>query len=64
MKKRKFRKGEKIFDPVDALEAILSGKYLFWQDKPQHPGWMISMQLANIVGAVKLGLISHALPND
>lgn len=64
MKKRKFTKGALITDPMDAFEAILTGKYLFWRHKPQHPGWLSAMQLNSLRWAVRAGLISHAIPTE
>ena len=60
---RKFRKGAEIRDPIVVVSTILSGNYIFWRDKPMHPGWMSSLRLVTIAQAARHGLLYEAIEN-
>ncbi len=63
MKPKKFRRGE-MLTPQQAFEQIADGRYVYWADKPQHPGWMGSMQINCIIWGARTGLIREAIVNE
>jgi hypothetical protein len=60
---KKFSRGEKL-SVQEALEHIAAGRWVYWQNKPQHPSWLGSMQFLTLVGAAKMGLLREAVPNE
>lgn len=58
---KKFMKGRKIFDPLDAMAIILLGEWLFWNDKPMSPSWLINMKMKTIEAAVGKGILYLAV---
>lgn len=63
-KRRKFKKGPPVRDPLVAIGFILGGNYLYWNNKPQHPSWLASMQVQSIKHAAQRGFLFLALPTD
>lgn len=62
MYKRLYQKGERFPDILAVIEAIRSGKYTYWHDKPMHPGWMWSQHLGTLIGAAGRGELYQAIP--
>jgi hypothetical protein len=62
MRQRKYVKGDQL--AVDeAVGHILAGRYVFWFNRPVHPGWAASWQFRMLANACKGGVISEAVPN-
>ena len=64
MRKKKFTRGNPILSVSYAVELIVSGNYVFFREKPMHPGWMAGMPLRTIMNLVQRGLIYQALRNE
>lgn len=59
-KRRKFQRGHRVNDPLEAVRLILHGEYLWVGDRPQHPGWMGSQMINTIRAHVRAGLVYRA----
>ena len=58
---RKYAKGAPIETTMDAVEEVLSGRYVIVGDKPVHPSWMRSQQLNTISNYVWRGVLFRAI---
>lgn len=56
----KFRKGRKIKTTVEAVKLILGNSYIYWHDKPTHPGWARGWSVNLINSAVANGVLWRA----
>lgn len=62
MRERKYRKGKKLtFE--QASKDVLDGKYVFFFDKPIHPGWVSSWSVRLLNGYCLRGYIFQAVMN-
>lgn len=62
-RKAKFRQGETI-DSFGTLVSLLdSGRWIYWNHKPLHPGWIRGMTLETLRGAIRRGILRVALKN-
>lgn len=60
-RKNKFEQGPVLRDPLVVFSFILAGRYLYWNDKPQHPSWLGSMQINTIAHSARRGIIREAI---
>lgn len=60
MRRRKYAKGRTLTAP-EAFAEIMAGRYVYWHDKPTHPGWARSWQMNMLIGACARGAISQAI---
>jgi len=60
-KGRMFCKGPVLTSLDDLSRCTLSGQWIYWNDKPLHPGWIISMQFRTIRDALDMGILSLAI---
>lgn len=58
--KRKYHKGEKIRS-IKEFEEHISDEFMYWNDKVQHVGWLMSMQYVRIRMAISLGILYTAI---
>lgn len=63
MRKHKFRPGRTIRTLTDAVRRIDKGEWIYFNHKPQHPGWMLSVQLQTIRASVQRGFLRQAIRN-
>ena len=59
-----FRKGRKLRSMSEVQKHIGRGNYIFMLDKPQHPGWIRSMQYGTVLGFLQQGYLREALRNQ
>jgi hypothetical protein len=62
--KRKFRKGEQIRNLEHLCRCLGSGRWIYWNHKPLHPGWILSMTLQTLRGGIMRGILWIAEPNE
>ena len=62
MRERKYIKAERL-TLSRAINEIMAGRYIFWHDKPTHPGWAMSWQVMMLSGACTRGIIYRAKIN-
>lgn len=60
----KWRRGQRITDPVLAAILILGKHVIFERDKAQNPGWTQNWSLAMIRGLVARGHLYTAISNQ
>jgi hypothetical protein len=60
MKKNKFKKGHKINFMGDLLGHLTRGNYIYYNHKPQHPGFIQSMTLRTLLNAIHNGMLFTA----
>lgn len=48
---RKYRRGDLIPTAMDAIDEILNGRCVFWNNKPVHPAWAMGWNLVTISNA-------------
>lgn len=63
MYKKKFKKGGQILNIVGLLIHINRGKWLYYNDKLMHPGFIIGMPLKTIIHAIDNKIIYTAKEN-
>jgi len=51
--KRKYRKGSPIINIQELCDLLEAGEYVFWCNKPQHPSWILSMQLRMLLHCIR-----------
>jgi hypothetical protein len=59
-RKKKFRKAERLFYLTDLIEWIDIDGWIYWCDKPLHPGWVQSMTVRTLKNALEKGIIYRA----
>jgi len=59
--KKKYRKGYYYQSIGDLLNHLEQGRWVYWHDKVMHPGWIISMTLRTVAGAIRSHIISEAI---
>lgn len=64
MKRRMFRKGRKLRSMEQVARAVEGNIYIFMHNKPQHPGWVGSMQYRTVLGLLRRGYLREALRNE
>ncbi len=64
MKERKFRKGDPIRDMEHLSQCLRERRWIYWNHKPLHPGWIESMTFRTLRGAVRAGILRVARLND
>lgn len=62
--KNKFKKGRKIRTLGVLVAHLRRGGWVYWNHKPLHPGWMISMSLQTILAAILRGLLRKAISTE
>ena len=63
MKRPRFRKGSVITEPIVVFQLLLQREWLFFQDKPMHPSWVLNWSVRTIEVHARNGRISWAHPN-
>jgi hypothetical protein len=61
-KRRKYRPGRMV-NGLEAAELILNGRFLYFNDKPMHHGWMQNWSLRQLEVAGSLGRLRVAERN-
>ena len=60
----KYRKG-KVITSMQQLSCILErNEYIFWKDRPVHPGWIGSMTWRTLASLVKGKYFYYAVINN
>ncbi len=54
---RKYKKGHRITGMTELDMCFDAGEYIYWNHKPQHPSWLMSMQYNSLKNAVKQGIL-------
>lgn len=59
----KYRPGEAIRNPVDAISMIIDGHWFYWatSSRPKHPSVLLSMTVRTIEQAARKGLLRIAV---
>lgn len=57
---RKYMKG-KCLTTQEAVCAVLNGEYLIVHDRPMHPSWAISQQLATLNNSCRRNCVYESL---
>ena len=63
-RQNKYRQGPKIRDMAELSAHLDSGRYVYWNHKPQHPAWLASMTYHTLRGAVRKGILRIAITQD
>lgn len=63
MKQHRFRKGSVITEPIVVFQLLLQREWLFFQDKPMHPSWLLNWSVCTVEVHVRNRRISWAHPN-
>ena len=61
---RKYTPGEQITKVTDAVDAILVGRYLYVNGRPQHPGWMQNWSVRQLDVACRSRHVRIAVLNE
>lgn len=64
MRRHKYRPGPPIRDPLHAIALLMAGQWLYWNDKPQSPAWLLNMQIRTLVHSARSGTLRIAIPNE
>jgi len=59
--KRKYRKGYTIFGMSELTYWLMSGKWIYMDDKAYHPGFIISMPYRTVIKYMEQHRISEAI---
>jgi hypothetical protein len=59
--KNKYRKGFLYHSISDLLYDLEQGRWIYWHNKVMHPGWVISMTLRTVAGAIRSQTLSEAI---
>lgn len=59
--KNKYRKGYSYYSIRDLLYHLEEGRWVYWHNKVMHPGWIISMTLRTVSGAIRSSVLSEAI---
>ncbi len=59
--KNKYRKGYTYFSIGDLLHHLEQGRWVYWNNKVMHSGWIISMTLRTVSGAIRSHIISESI---
>ena len=60
MRQTKFVKGARIWFLAEACAAMEGGRWLYFRDKPLHPGFMMGWTVRSVAGYVKAGYLHYA----
>ena len=60
-RKTKYVKGEPICDLDQFVSILDAGQWVYWCDRPKHPGFLASMRLRVLQGAVRSGILHLAV---
>lgn len=60
---RKYTPGDPITNVADAVMAILMGRYMYVNGRPQHPGWMQNWSVRQLDVTCRSGQLRIAVPN-
>ncbi len=63
MKKNKFIKGNKINNMKALLFLLTRGYYIYYNHKPQHPGFIQGMTLRTLLNAINNGMLYTSKEN-
>lgn len=58
---RKFKPGRKVKTLADAARLIERGEWLYFNHKPQHPGWVKSMPMLTVWTFAICGMLRRAI---
>ena len=61
--KQKYRPGNRIPGLTELDRAIERGEYVFWNHKPQHPAFIVSMKFKTVRDGLRAGVLFYAVPN-
>lgn len=62
-KQKKYHKGDCIPNIGVLAVWLESNQWTYWGDRPKHPGWIISMSLQTLLGAIRAGRLRFAIRN-
>jgi len=60
-RKTKYRKGELITNWGDLALQLQQNRWVYWGDRPKHPGWLRSMRFQVLDQAINRGDLSEAV---
>jgi hypothetical protein len=59
----KFSPGNEIRDIYELISLLKDGRWIYWQDRPKHPSFLLSMQLNALISRVGQRSFRLAIPN-
>lgn len=63
-RKKIFRRGRRIKNLAEVVRRLEKGEWIYWNHKPQHPGWLWSMRIWNLRQAAFSGILYRAIRNE
>ena len=60
----KFTPGEPIVDLTRFARLMDEHRWVYFRDKPTHPGWAISWSFRTVHGAIRRGYLREANPTE
>lgn len=64
MRKTKYRPGPAIRDPLTVIALLMAGQWLYWNDKPRSPAWLLNMSVLTLANSAWRGTLRLAIPNE
>ena len=59
--KNKYRKGFVIYRLDELWEMLDNGQWVYWRDRPKHPGFIMSMPFRVLAKAIEATIICGAI---
>jgi len=64
MKKKKYKKGERVESIIDFIDAAEKGKSFYWRHKFMAPGFIVNWSVVMIKNSIKYGNLKYAVLNN
>jgi hypothetical protein len=61
---QKFRKGAQVEDWQQLSDLLRRDRWIYWLDRPKHPGWLRSMTFQTLDNAIYGGILWAAEPSE
>jgi hypothetical protein len=59
-RQKKYRMGAPYTSVGSLIYDLRRGRWVYWRDKVMHPGWIRSMTLQTIMGAIEARILREA----
>jgi hypothetical protein len=63
-RQNKYRMGGLIRSMDEVVAEVKAGRYIYLRHKPQHPGWVLSLQLKTLLDNLDRHEIRFAVENE
>ena len=63
-RKNKYKPGEPIPTIAELIRELSEGRYVYERQKPQHPSWLLSRHLRDLILGIKAGVFKYAKENQ